>query len=60
MRTGTYLISALILNYLMVCSVGPGVRQMSTVIKFYFRVRGRTRLDLRVFDFYKFSTPRLN
>lgn len=39
MRTGTYLISALILNYLMVCSVRPGVRQMSTVIKFYFTER---------------------
>lgn len=33
MRTGTYLISTLILNYLMAHS-GPGVRQMSTVIKF--------------------------
>lgn len=39
MQTGTYLISALILNYLMGWSVRPGVRQMSTVIKFYLSVR---------------------
>lgn len=60
---GTYLISALISNYFMVfCEApGPGVHQMSTVIKFYFtkRASGRPQ-DLRVFDFYKFSTPRLN
>lgn len=50
----------------MVHHEGPGVRQMSTEIKFYFNDSRYLTfvcwsvLDLRVFDFYKFSTPRLN
>lgn len=45
----------------MVVAAGPGVRQMSTVIKFYFNCDAAdARSDLRVFDFYKFSTPHLN
>lgn len=53
MQTGTYLISALIQNYLMVYSLGPGVRQMSTVIKFYFTERpGPTRVW--IYEFWTF------
>lgn len=45
MRTETYLISALILNYWTGRSERPGVRQPSTVIKFYFtRPIGRARI----------------
>lgn len=38
-------------------SEGPGVHQMSTVIKFYFTggASGVAAEDLRVFDFYKFN-----
>jgi hypothetical protein len=54
MRTGTYLISALILNYLMARPVGPGVRQMSTVIKFYFSERAVVGTRGWIYDFLTF------
>lgn len=53
MRTGTYLISTLILNYLMAVAAGPGVRQMSTVIKFYFNSAMR-RTRTRIYEFLTF------
>lgn len=53
MRTGTYLISTLILNYLMAEAAGPGVRQMSTVIKFYFNSAMRRTLS-RIYEFLTF------
>lgn len=53
MRTGIYLISTLILNYLMVSEVEPGVCQMSTVINFYLKSTfGETRG--RIYEFLTF------